>query len=292
VTSGAAHLVVVAGSVSIDENVVDGRRFLKLGGVPVYAGLTYEREGLPVMLVANASDRDAGIFQALSSSDVHVRLGPSALTTRFENRAGGELRTQRVTAVARPIGWDDLHPAADVAAWVHMGPLHPGDFGADVYEGLCRGRIPVVLDLQGLVRRISDGRVSLSPSPLLPQALGSAAIVKSSKAEAAVAAEALGATVDELMERFEIREWVLTDGARGGRIHVRGLESVHYTARAADALDPTGAGDVFLAAYAAARLGRNTSVAAAGRHASAVSALQVVGRHIPFDLLLLPGGRR
>jgi sugar/nucleoside kinase (ribokinase family) len=85
---------------------------------------------------------------------------------------------------------------------------------------------------------------------------------------------------------------VSTEGARGGRIHVRGRESVHYTARVSDALDPTGAGDVFLAAYAAARLGRSTPVAAAGRHASAVAARQVAGRHIPFDLLQLPGGRR
>ena len=142
------------------------------------------------------------------------------------------------------------------------------------------------------VRETRRGKVFPRASHLLPSALRAAGIVKTSHRERQIVQDALGANVDRLMERFAIDEWVSTDGARGGCIHVRGREAVPYAAQPADALDPTGAGDVFLAAYAAARLGRNAPVAAAGRHAAAVAARQVAGRHIPFDLLQLPAGRR
>lgn len=287
-TSGATQRVIVAGSVSIDENVVDGRRFHKLGGVPVYAGLTYVREGLPTIVVANAAGPDIERFAGLAAAGLKSCWGSSASTTRFENRSVADTRTQRVTGLARPIAWDMLHTVAEEASWVHLGPLHPGDFDPGVFERLDRMGARVVLDLQGLTREIRDGQVLFAPSPLLPQALQAAAIVKGSAVETEVVARAFDASVDDLMKRFAIAEWVTTAGACGGCVHVHGRQPESYPAHSAEPLDPTGAGDVFLAAYAAARLWRHTPVYAAADHAAAAAARQVSGLHIPFPLLQLP----
>ena len=287
-TPGPQPHVVVAGSVSIDENRVGRLRFHKLGGVPVYAGLTYVREGLPTTLVANAAASDVGMMGALAHAGLRMRWGASGRTTRFVNHSAGDRRQQQVPAVARPIDFSDWADVAAAAAWVHLGPLHPDDLGADVYAGLEQARIPVVLDLQGLVRGIRRGRVVPSASPLLSPALRSAAIVKSSEREQQVATDAFSAPIEVLMERFDVSEWVSTCGARGGCIRVRGRSAVFYPAHPVETIDPTGAGDVFLAAYTSARLGRKAPVDAAADHAAAVAARQVSGRHIPFPLLQIP----
>jgi 1D-myo-inositol 3-kinase len=292
VSGGPLAHVVVAGSVTIDDNRVADRRYRKLGGVPTYAGLTYVREGIATALVANVAAEDADLLVVFAAEGLQAAWGVTEHTTRFTNRVEHGSRRQQLRATARPIAYDAVARAAAAAAWVHLGPLHPDDLHAEVYARLAAARIPVVLDLQGLLRETRRGKVLPRASHLLPSALQAAGIVKTSLRERQIVQDALGACIDRLMERFAIDEWVSTDGARGGCIHVRGREAVPYAAQPAYALDPTGAGDVFLAAYAAARLERNAPVPAAGRHASAVAARQVAGRHIPFDLLQLPAGRR
>jgi sugar/nucleoside kinase (ribokinase family) len=287
-TPPASVRVVVAGSVTIDANIVSGRRRFKLGGVPVYAGLAYAREGLAATVVANTAPQDGVLFEPLASQGLAVRLGHSKHTTRFVNRTDGDRRTQRVPVVARAVAWCELHAALPGAAWVHLGPLHPDDIEVDVYERLDRQR-PVVLDLQGLVRRVRGGRVEPFPSALLPRALEGAAIVKSSEDEREIVLNALGGPLAQILQQYGIGEWLTTGGARGGCVHVRGGPAVSYIPEPAEPIDPTGAGDVFLAAYAAARLARKSPPDTAARHASAAAARQISGRHIPFELLSVPG---
>jgi sugar/nucleoside kinase (ribokinase family) len=97
--------------------------------------------------------------------------------------------------------------------------------------------------------------------------------------------------VEEIMARCDIAEWVVTAGAGGGCIHTRkGRRYVYRSAKAPAAADPTGAGDVFLAAYAAARWGGRPPESAA-RAASAAAARHMAGGAIPSGLLDLPGLR-
>lgn len=283
-TPPASASVVVAGSVTIDENIVSGRRVFKLGGVPVYAGLAYAREGLRATVVANAAPRDVPRFETLFAERIFAHVGRSEATTRFVNRVTGKRRTQRAPALARAVAWHEMDAALREAAWVHLGPLHPGDIDPEVYERLDRRR-PVVLDLQGLVRRVRRDRVEPFPSALLARALEGAAIVKSSEDEREIVLNALGGPIERLLEHLGIQEWVTTAGARGGCVHVRGGFAASYPPEHAEPIDPTGAGDVFLAAYAAARLAQKSPPGTAARHAAAVAARQISGRHIPFELL-------
>jgi len=84
-----------------------------------------------------------------------------------------------------------------------------------------------------------------------------------------------------LMDRFDIAEWVVTSGSTGGCIHVRGGQLHPYRPAPIDiSVDPTGAGDVFLAAYTAG------GFAAASGGSSQPACRVALREHAPVDTSL------
>ena len=62
---------------------------------------------------------------------------------------------------------------------IHLGPLHPGDIDAQVFARLADARSLIALDVQGLLRKNSTGRVEAAVSEHLTAGLTAARIVKS-----------------------------------------------------------------------------------------------------------------
>jgi sugar/nucleoside kinase (ribokinase family) len=92
---------------------------------------------------------------------------------------------------------------------------------------------------------------------------------------------AYGRDLPGLMDEFSIREWVVTDRGRGGRVFgPDGLWHAYPPAPAVPGGDPTGAGDVFLAAYTAARFAERLEVGPACAQAAAAAACHVAGGYI------------
>jgi sugar/nucleoside kinase (ribokinase family) len=278
--------VAVVGSVCIDRNVIGDRTFLKLGGVATYAGLTYRRHGLSAAVVCNVAAAETAILTALIAEGVQVLAGATPHTTRFVNRLRGGRRLQEAPVLAAPIRPHQIAAVLKAVDGVHLGPLHPEDIDPAVFVRLQRTDALVVLDVQGLVRKSERGRISPAVSEHLAAALQAARIVKADREELAVILDAYGSDVETVMERFDIAEWVATSGPTGGCIHVRGGRPHSYRPAAVEvALDPTGAGDVFLAAYTAARFRQRQTVAAACRNAALVSAGHAAGRYFPAGRL-------
>jgi len=275
------HAVAVVGSVAIDRNIISGRTLLKVGGAATYAGLTYRRHELATCIACNVEQAEAAILAVLLREGIQVCNGRTAHTTRFVNRVRADVRTQWAPSLAAPIRWHQIASVAEGVDGIHLGPLHPEDIDPQAYLRLAASPKLVALDVQGLVRRVSRGRVVPGASEHLPAALQAADIVKADQSELEVILAACGQGIDALMDRFDIDEWIVTSGRRGGTIHVRGGGCCAYEAApAVPAVDPTGAGDVFLAAYAAARCHQGQPVAAAGRHAARLSAEHVAGAYI------------
>lgn len=276
-----APRILILGSVSLDHPAEPGDP-IRLGGVPTYGGIALARTGLAVRAVARAARADrAAIGAALARGGVGVRLVPSARTTAFRNDydAAGH-RTQRLVARAAPLRW--AHAAADVA-WathVHLGPLHGADLADDLVAGVAASGRPVSLDVQGLVRSARLGPVEVVGSPRLAAALSAATVVKAAEEELAAVEGFLGAPLAALVERFGLREVVVTAGARGGTVWVEGRRFPYDAVPVAGRVDPTGAGDVFFAAYLAARLAGGAAVDEAARAAAAVAARHVAGGYV------------
>jgi sugar/nucleoside kinase (ribokinase family) len=211
----------------------------RIGGGPWHATRALAALGADAVVIAACGTEDEDAFRAaLAGTGVPFELDARGSTTAFSfsyDEAGR--RTMTVDAIAEPF-------APDVDAdWVQVAPLVRGD--------VVIPRAPhVLLDGQGLVRRPVLGPLELDTA-FDPELLRGVSILKLSDDEAA----AVGAV--------DVPELLITHGARGATVN-----GTHIPAEPVDA-DPTGAGDMFAAAYLVARA-RGAEPVEAGRSASAL----------------------
>jgi sugar/nucleoside kinase (ribokinase family) len=280
--------VAVVGSTTIDRNVIGRAAFMKIGGVTTYAGLTYRRHGLPTWVVSRVAHAETWILERLTAEGIQISRSPAETSTRFVNRVHAGRRRQEVTSIAPSVNYSQLAAVEPQVDCIHLGPLHPKDIDEPVFERLGESRALVVLDVQGLVRRISGGRVAAAVSEHLDAALRAAFLVKSDEDELQLILKTFEARVEDLMTRFGIAEWVVSSGFHGGHIYSRNGKVYRYSSKpASPVVDSTGAGDVFLAAYTVSRFRDRETIARAGRYAANLAASHVSGRYLP-DVLAVP----
>jgi sugar/nucleoside kinase (ribokinase family) len=236
----------------------------QLGGTALFAALAAHKLGLRVAIVtACAPDLDLSSIP----DDVQVLRQPSPATTIFENRyhAGG--RTQLVHARAAPI---DVSATPDewlAAPIVHLAPI------LDDVSPAAAPRFPAALvgvTPQGLLRHVEPSKlVTTEPAALLRQPWASVGAVVLSEEDVQLDERPVRALAQQLPLV------VLTRAERGATVLVDGL-AIDVPAFAADVVDPTGAGDVFAAAYFMA-LCRGSDPIAAARWACAAAACAIEG---------------
>ena len=189
---------------------------------------------------------------------------PSVESTSFENVYDGAHRRQRVLVQAEAVTADDVPPAWRAAAIVLLGPvcgeLSPG-FGATFPRSL------VGVSAQGWLRRVDrQRRVRRRAWTGLPFWSDCHVLF--------VSEEDLGRRRDQLEQwTAEVPVVVVTRDRRGAEVHSDGCWR-HIEAFPAQEVDPTGAGDIFAAAFLV-RYHENEDVAAAARFASAAAACSV-----------------
>jgi sugar/nucleoside kinase (ribokinase family) len=238
------------------------------GGSAYYAAHALAGLGADVRVLTSAGpDFPPGALHAARGRLVaHVVSAPG--TTRFLNVAGTSgRRSQRVLAAARP-----LHPADLPAGWLApdllllapvVGELHPGALLRAV-----RARV-VGLCVQGLVRDVRpDGEVA--PRRLDPAGLAGIDAAFLGDDEAAGQPD----LPDLLADALPVVAW--THGARGSEVRAGG-RTVRVGVHPAREVDPTGAGDVYAAAFLLALAG-GAEPDEAARLGAAAASIAVEGR--------------
>jgi sugar/nucleoside kinase (ribokinase family) len=186
-------------------------------------------------------------------------------STVFENRYTPQGRTQRLHAQAPPVDLQIIPSAWHAASIVHLGPIMQ-----DVpLEALARFPDALVgVTPQGWLRTVrGDKIVALEPWRLLDLPWRHEQVVVLSEEDV----EHDEALVQQLSQQLDIV--VLTRAERGATVWHRSAPT-HVSAFSANAVDPTGAGDVFAAAFLAA-LHKGQPPIDATRWACAVAAFAI-----------------
>jgi 1D-myo-inositol 3-kinase len=279
--------LLVAGSVTIDRIESATRTATQLGGVVTYAGLTFALHGLDVGAVFHIAAEHNWIAERLQSYGVTAFARASNCTTRFVNTLCGEERaSQTMPCSSHSIESDELAQRLRDVVHLHLGPLHPTDFADSVFVLQQIKTLTVSLDLQGYVRRVEAGVVVPHVAPCLPAALQAANFVKASEDEIALVCSSLHLSERDLVDRFAIDALVVTAGRGGGHLFDRTGSRVDFLAcTPARVADPTGAGDVFFAAFLAARVHFGSELYPACVAASQIAAKHVAGDYLPKGAL-------
>ena len=234
-----------------------------VGGTVTFASLTACNLGQRTAVVTRASP-DLNLARVYQGVEV-LRL-PSPATSTFQNLySTNGMRTQYLRAVADPIKAEDIPPAWREARIVLLGPLTNELEGgiARVFPNSLIGVTP-----QGWMRRWDgDGRVFPKPWEGAAEVLDYARVVVFSENDVERDEKAIQ-TYARLADIL-----VVTKGARGATVYHRG-EVRHFPAFETIEVDPTGAGDVFAAAYLI-ELERSGDPYAAAHFANCVASFNV-----------------
>jgi sugar/nucleoside kinase (ribokinase family) len=233
-----------------------------IGGTVTYSGRTALALDCRVAVITSAAP-DFDLDPVLSGSEV-VRL-PSETTTTFENIYTPSGRVQFLHAVAAPLSLDAVPSRWRRPDIVHLAPL-TGECDpvlVDAFPGALVGVTP-----QGWMRTWDHtGRVYASDWP------GAADLLPRIDAVVISRQDVGGdqATIDHLARLALIL--VVTLGPEGCLVYAGGEER-HVPVTPVPEIDPTGAGDIFAAAFFV-RLRQSGDPWAAAHFANCVAALSV-----------------
>lgn len=239
---GPDLVVVGAASRDLVPTTEDGRGW-RLGGSVCYCSLAAARLGLRVgaLIGLDAEAMEASELDLLREAGVRIERVPLASGPVFENIEIEGHRRQRWTSKSDPIPTEALPVAWRWPLGWLFGPV-AGEVGQEWAPVPALGS-RVTLGWQGLLRAFSDNgwvvKVDPAPSPLLSRADLVCASLDDLPG---------GALVTQLGMPGPLTTLVVTAGERGGVAWRSGDNGRPYRAVPADVVDPTGAGDVFMAA--------------------------------------------
>jgi len=280
--------IAVIGSTTKDENITPTGGWRKVGGVTTYSGITYRRHGITTTIVSNIAPKDEQVQAALEKEKIRVCSGRTTHTTHFRNEVIKNERKQKIPFRSAPINVDSIKEIVQQASCIHLGPLHPQDIAPAAIGKIKFSQLPVVLDIQGYTRRIKGEDITAAVSPRISSVLKISQIIKANEHELEAILSFLDHNISELIRSYNIEECVVTRGAEGGFVQDKDGNVHSYDAMPVDSItDPTGAGDVFLAAYLISRFQKKQNITDACRYAAKLSAEQVRGNYIKPETLAI-----
>jgi len=235
-----------------------------VGGTATYASLTARALGVSVGVLTSASP-DLDVAGALPG--IHLHILPASQATTFENIYDGTARKQIVHGVASALLPADLPPGWEAAPVVLLAPI-ARELGAG-WPGAFHCAL-IGVTPQGWMRRWdADGLVHARPWEEAAEILPAVDVLCFSEDDVA--------RDEQIIRQYSdaARIAVVTRG-RGGATVFRNGTRRDLPAFRAQEVDPTGAGDVFAAAFLV-RLRETGDPYLAARFANCAAAFAIEG---------------
>jgi len=239
-----------------------------LGGSVSYAAMTAHRLGYRVGIVTSTGPE---LDAARAFPYAQVIDHPAAATTVFENIYAAGQRTQFLHQRAEVLTCEQVPPAWRRAPLIYIGAIAQ-EIDLSVFHCFANGVLIGVMP-QGFFRQWDgQGRVSFTDWQPTPEVLRRINVLVISEA-------------DVIDPEQRAREWghytestIVTHAERGATVY-QADGQCHYPTRPAREVDPTGAGDIFAAAFLI-RLAESGDPCQAAPFANAVASFSVEGRGV------------
>lgn len=260
----------MVGHTSLDET----NGGFRLGGTVTYAGIAAHSLGYRIGIVT-AAQADLPL-SPLRREGIHVKIKRSPATTRFRNvySPTGE-RSQIIFSRADPLGGDDVPPVWRDAPVVLVAPVAQ-EMESSILETFSSSAL-LGLTPQGWLRKWdADGTISPTSWPDAKTCLSRVSAL-------ILSLEDVGGDWDLARHYAQLAPLAVVTLAADGAVVFRREKRQHFAPRPANVIEPTGAGDVFAAAFLV-RLYETDDPAAACCFANVMASLSTEGEgwsHIP-----------
>ena len=221
-----------------------------LGGTVSFAALTAQRLGVTSGIVTRAAPDFLALLPSLLP-DIQLSTHASSETTTFANTYQNGFRTQYLHARADTLMPDDVPTVWRHASTTLFGPLAQ-EISLPLIHSFTRGSGTIIAATpQGWLRRWdADGRVWPTPWHDAERILPLLDVLILSHDDLLPFAHDNRDEADKLLAQWSLHVPLLvaTDGRHGATLFRHGATQ-HFSAYAGQEVDPTGAGDVFAAAF-------------------------------------------
>ncbi len=221
-----------------------------VGGTVTFAALTAYHLGLAAGIITSADPEVSALLPALLPS-ITLHVHSSRSTTTFANYYQDGFRTQYLHARSEPIQSTDIPPSWQHASVILCGPIAQ-EMSPQLIKFFPRQSKQILAATpQGWLRRWdTDGRVWPVPWREAEQILPALDVLILSHDDLLPFADGNRTEADAILTRWSqlVPILVATDGRRGATLFRHGVQQ-QFPAYATHKVDPTGAGDVFAAAF-------------------------------------------
>lgn len=235
-----------------------------IGGTVTYAAVTAHRLGYEAAILTRSS---TDLILPSDLDGINVKRLPSSVSTTFENIYQGDTRVQYLHARADDLRVKDLPKEWRAPSIVLLGPL-AGEVDPAFVRAFAPGTI-IGVTPQGWMRSWdAQGKVS-------PVAWRQAIDILPHANALILSEQDIRGFEEQLQSYVTLTSLtVVTRGPHGARVYRRGQRPFDSPAFPTTEVDPTGAGDVFAAAFLI-RLSETNDVQTAARFANCVASFSI-----------------
>ena len=261
--------LVIIGPVTNDLIVIGDNSSQKIGGATYFQTFVFEEFYKDYLAIVNCEDENlVNDFPDLNKVKVIKKDSTHFFINYYPDKNNSDIREQSSNFAEIPIFPDDLKDILPekIDGFV-INPLNRFDFPAETMEYLKTFRVPIFLSVQGFLRvpdvKVNDSyTIKLENFDGLTSVLSNVNVIFMDETEASI-----------IGMEYDVDEIVITNGIHGSRII--GKEEIKISVVECDrAVDATGCGDTYMAAYIVEKLLSKPSESA-GNFASLIASEKI-----------------